>query len=66
VIAALGQRRAELLVPPEHLRGEAHHEQQRGGGRVPEGLVAELDVADAGHGLWHAAQRNDRRRAAWR
>ena len=40
--------RAELVMPAEHLRAQAHDEQQRRVGRVAEVLVGQLDaVADA-------------------
>ena len=49
-----GELGAEVLVPGDHLRREPHHEQQRGLLGVAEGLVCDVDVADAtgllGHG----------------
>jgi hypothetical protein len=44
--AALGQRRAELLGPGDHLGRQAHHQQQRLAVRVAHLLVAELDPVD--------------------
>ena len=41
--AALGQQRAEALVPGDHLRRQAHHQQQRLAVGVAHLLVAELD-----------------------
>ena len=41
--AALGQQRAELLVPGDHLRRQAHHQQQRLAVGVAHLLVGELD-----------------------
>ncbi len=70
--AALGQHPAELLVPGDHLRRQAHHQQQRLPVGVAHLLVAELDpvggrellVTEAMH-LWIvpilAAQPNRRR-----
>ena len=54
VEAAPGEVRAEVLVPAEHLRPQAHDEQQGGVGGIAEGLEAELDVADAAEALGHA------------
>ena len=45
--AALGQLRAEVVVPGDHLRAEAHDQQHRRVARVPEGLVTDVDLADA-------------------
>ncbi len=62
-MAALDEHRAELLLPGDHLRRQAHHQQQR----LPLGsahlLVAELDavggrellVAEVMHWLTHWA-----------
>ena len=44
VEAGVDQPAAELLVPREHLRREAHHEQQGAGRGVAEGLVGEGDA----------------------
>ena len=63
VEAAPGQLRAEVLVPAEHLRAQAHDEQQGGIGGIAEGLEAELDVADAAELLGHATEAS---RSAWR
>ena len=46
--AARGELLAELLVPEQHLRRQAHDEQQRRGVRRAEGLVAELDAVAHG------------------
>ena len=52
VEAAVGQRGAQVLVPAEHLRGEAHRQQHRGRLGVAERLVAELDVVVDGAELF--------------
>jgi hypothetical protein len=46
--AALGQGRAEFLVPGQHLRGQAHHQQQRLAGGVAHLLLGELDPVRRG------------------
>ena len=56
VEAAAGEVRAEVLVPAEHLRAQAHDEQHGGVGRVAEGLEADLDLADAAEALGHAGR----------
>jgi hypothetical protein len=57
VKAALGELLAELLVPGDHLGGQAHHEDDRRVGWVAERLVAEGDVpADVEELLVHPAQ----------
>jgi hypothetical protein len=40
---AVGEHRAEALLPPEHRPADSHDEENRGVGRIPEGLGAELD-----------------------
>ena len=52
-VAAPGQLLAEVLVPGEHLRAQAHDQQHRRVGRVAERLVTDLDVADGAEGLHH-------------
>ena len=55
--AALGQHRAELLVPGDHLRRQAHHQDQRLAVGVAHLLVGDLDavagrqalLAESGH-----------------
>ena len=44
--AARRQMLAELLVPEQHLRRQAHDQQQGRGVRGAESLVAELQLAD--------------------
>ena len=41
--AARGERRAEIVLPDDHLRAEAHDQQQRRIARAAEGLVANLE-----------------------
>ncbi len=49
LVTAVDELPAEVLVPGEHLHPEPHHEQDRRVGRIPEGLVGELDpAADVG------------------
>ena len=55
VEAAAREVGAEVLVPAEHLRAQAHDEQHGGIGGVAERLEADLDVAaDAAEALGHA------------
>ena len=56
VEAAAGEVGAEVLVPAEHLRAQAHDEQDGGVGGIAEGLEADLDVADAAEALGHAGR----------
>ena len=42
--ARVGEPATELGTPPRHRPTEAHHQQQRLGGRVPEGLEADVDA----------------------
>ena len=46
---AVDERVAQLHRPGDHLRAEAHHQEQRLAARVPEGLVAELDPVGLDH-----------------
>ena len=59
--AALRQLRAEVVVPGHHLRAEAHDHQDRRVTGVPEGLVTDLDLADAAEGLGHGRKRSVQR-----
>jgi hypothetical protein len=49
--AAIGKQPAEVVLPLNHLISEADHEQKRRRGLRPEGLVAELDLADVREAL---------------
>jgi hypothetical protein len=51
VEAPCGQRGAEIVVPLDHVRAEAHDEEGGGIGRTSERLVAELDAVDSGDRL---------------
>ena len=51
--AAARELGAEVVLVGDHLRAEAHDQQHRGVGRVAEGLVTDVDVADAAGGLGH-------------
>ena len=50
--AALGQQRAELLVPGEHLRRQSHHQQQRLAVGVAHLLVGDLDAVGGRQALF--------------
>src|SRR5260370_18120457 len=54
VETAGGQLLAEGIVPADHLRAQACHEEQRRGFRIAEILV--LDVDPVGSRSWHQAQ----------
>ena len=60
VVAATGEGGAEVVVPGDHLRRQAHDENQRRRRRVAEGIEAELDPvrlgASGGRALfgWHS------------
>ena len=56
VEAAAGEVGAEVLVPAEHLRAQAHDEQEGGVGGIAEGLEADLDVAGAAEAFGHAGR----------
>jgi hypothetical protein len=49
----VGQHPAEALLPPEHRGADAHDEQDRRVGRVPEGLGTQLDLVGLDHSLSH-------------
>jgi hypothetical protein len=51
--AAPGELLAEVIPPGDHLRPEAHDQQQRRVGAVAERLVAELDPVDVRELLAH-------------
>ena len=54
VKARAGELAAEVLVPGDHLRAQAHDQQRGRVGRVAEGLVAEGDApADVAELLGH-------------
>jgi hypothetical protein len=44
-VAAFGGSGAEVVRPPDHLRGQAHDDEHRRVAGVPEGLVGEVDEA---------------------
>ena len=49
--AALGQHPAEALLPPEHRRADAHHQEDGRVARIAERLRAELDAVRLDHPL---------------
>ena len=49
--AALGQPPAEALLPPEHRRADAHHQEDGRVARIAERLRAELDAVRLDHPL---------------
>ena len=51
-VAAVGEEAAEALVPGDHLRRQAHHEEERRAVGLAHLLVAELDPVGRRHLLF--------------
>jgi hypothetical protein len=58
--AARRQQRAEVLIPAQHLRAQAHDQEQRRGVRLADLLVGELDAVGGSEALFAETRHPER------